>query len=263
MKRSFSWSDLRRSSISQETTGENDNQTHVFHKQLAMIEKSFSTLTKDFSNLAVDSERMIDRQDCLALTLSTYAEEESPTVQLALASVSDNIFAANEYLRVLVKTLQNQVIHSLSSYAAICKKERDSFSGYQALSKRRATALNALEKLKSKSPGKSQSRGKKEIKSQETVVRITKQLKELENQLRSFEKTKAEDLKKALQFYIHGNIVYHAKALELYTKSYQALSKVNIDDHLQHIDNIQFPPDQPRRLNIVRSHSLTSVLSKR
>lgn len=58
--------------------------------------------------------------------------------------------------------------------------------------------------------------------------------------MNGFEKRRVRDLKDILQEYIHTEMLFHAKALELLTLSYQHIDNINEDEALEaYLNNLQ------------------------
>lgn len=58
-------------------------------------------------------------------------------------------------------------------------------------------------------------------------------MKGLEEQMNIFEKKKLQDVKSVLQDYVLTELSFHAKAIELFTKAYQDLNRINVEDDLE------------------------------
>lgn len=58
-------------------------------------------------------------------------------------------------------------------------------------------------------------------------------MKGLEEQMNIFEKKKLEDIKSVLQDYVLTEISFNAKSLELFTKAFQDLQNISIEDDVE------------------------------
>lgn len=58
---------------------------------------------------------------------------------------------------------------------------------------------------------------------------------------------------------MHSSLSFHVKAVEGYTKAYQALRLIDIEDHMAQFQQIMFPPEQKNRVDFVRWNSFSSL----
>lgn len=62
---------------------------------------------------------------------------------------------------------------------------------------------------------------------------VSRTMKGLEEQMYVFEKKKLEDMKSTLMDYALIEISLHAKSIELFTKAFQSLQKISLEDDLE------------------------------
>ena len=249
MRRSFSASDLRGE------TKRIDSQIRLVHKQIAIAERCLAGLMKDFSNLTVDLTKVHGRQLELCHMLKEFADEESPTLKDSLTDISDYVMTVADVLSSHVHALENRIVHPISSYTKNCKQAREELEQCSNAKKKNMVAMKCLEKVQSK-PAKTPS--KSELKAQETVQETAQQIQVLENKIKDFERRKAVDIRQWLNVYIHSSLAYHVKAVEEYTKAYQALRTIDIEEHVENFSEKLMQNDESEQLNIVRRFSLNT-----
>ncbi|XP_035204475.1 protein FAM92A-like [Stegodyphus dumicola] len=66
----------------------------------------------------------------------------------------------------------------------------------------------------------------------------TRTTHELGKRIDHFEKQKLEDLRRLFLEFIKIELIFHAKALELYTQAYNSVKNIDVEADLNHTDNI-------------------------
>lgn len=246
---------MRKSLSHSELTSENkqiDHEVKIVQKQIVLAEKSLASLLKDFSNITVDLNRLHTRQKELCESLSFISNEESPILGECLDFLASHLCVILESLQKNINVLQNQVINPFSEKAKNCKDARTILSKCSDARKQHRTAIKALGKSSMRCDERDETYAK-------TALESTKKVNELTSEMIHFEKSKAKDLKCLLKTYMHSNLAYHVKAVEQYTKAYQVISMVDVDQHVQHfIDSLTVSKEQERG-KFVKWHSFTSL----
>lgn len=83
----------------------------------------------------------------------------------------------------------------------------------------------------------------------------TRTTRHLEETIDSFEKQKIKDIKTIFSEFITIEMLFHGKALEVYTSAYQNIQKIDEEEDLEVFRNSLCPPDYSSRLDIVRANS--------
>lgn len=235
-----------------------DHEIKLIHKQIALAEKTFANLIRDFTNITVDMTRLHSRHTELKETLSNVASEESPSLNDCLVSICKHVGTVDENLHRHVCCIENKVLQPISNSVRDCKVSRESLGHCSVAKKRRETALKSLAKhQRQRSP--STKAMKEHEKTQVTVLETTKQINQLEEEIKQFERSKAEKLRTWLRVYLHSSLAYHVKAVEEYTKAYQALSLIDVENHVEHFNSILFPAEEHSRVDFVRWNSFNTL----
>ena len=73
--------------------------------------------------------------------------------------------------------------------------------------------------------------------------------------LDNFEKQKIKDIKPIFSEFITIEMLFHGKALEVYTAAYQNIQKIDEEEDLEVFRHSLYPQDYPSCLDIVRTNS--------
>uniref|UniRef100_A0A8W4F6V0 Family with sequence similarity 92 member A n=1 Tax=Sus scrofa TaxID=9823 RepID=A0A8W4F6V0_PIG len=96
---------------------------------------------------------------------------------------------------------------------------------------------------------------KAETELQRATMDATRTTRHLEETIDSFEKQKIKDIKTIFSEFITIEMLFHGKALEVYTSAYQNIQKIDEEEDLEVFRNSLCPPDYSSRLDIVRANS--------
>ena len=229
-----------------------DHEVKQVQKQIALAEKTHANFLKDFTNIAVDMNRLASRQQELYLNFESLMREESPELQNSMIQIQSCMNVLLASLKTHIDVIQERVIKPVSEEAKKCRDARQVLSHCTDVNKQRAAAVKVLEKSKKLNESERE-------KQTNVLLQSTKQLNELTSRMTQFEQDKAESLKRTLKVYIHSNLAYHVKAVEQYTTAYQAVSQLNVEKHVQHFANNLLYPEKEERAKFVRWNSFSSV----
>ncbi|XP_075823062.1 CBY1-interacting BAR domain-containing protein 1 isoform X2 [Microtus pennsylvanicus] len=90
---------------------------------------------------------------------------------------------------------------------------------------------------------------------QRATIDATRTSRHLEETIDNFEKQKIKDIKNIFSEFITIEMLFHGKALEVFTAAYQNIQKIDEDEDLEVFRNSLYLPDYPSRLDIVRANS--------
>ena len=83
----------------------------------------------------------------------------------------------------------------------------------------------------------------------------TRTTRHLEETIDNFEKQKIKDIKTTFSEFITIEMLFHGKALEVYTAAYQNIQKIDEKEDLEVFRHSLYPQDYPSCLDIVRANA--------
>ncbi|XP_072780927.1 CBY1-interacting BAR domain-containing protein 1 isoform X4 [Taeniopygia guttata] len=90
---------------------------------------------------------------------------------------------------------------------------------------------------------------------QRATLDATRTTRHLEETIDNFEKQKIRDIKNIFSEFITIEMLFHGKALEIYTAAYQNIQNIDENEDLEVFRSSLYPPDYQSRLDIVRANS--------
>ncbi|KAJ7356013.1 hypothetical protein OS493_027409 [Desmophyllum pertusum] len=244
------------SNLSASTPGEvrseakaRDHELKVITERINLAERHFSTLLKDFTGFSAGLQSLQEKGMKLSKSVDIYSDEEYPSMKASLAGVGENIAAIQDFLGAQVDFMQAKVSPPLSLNATNVKHAREYVKELSASRDKEMLKRKAVDKLRTKEPKSTGKISKAEQDLQKLTVDSNRSRQTLEEQMVEFERKKMEDIR----------MLFHAKALELYTTAFQSLVSMDEEQDIEAFQNDLHPALPPSRLDVVKNGSETSL----
>ncbi|XP_011382686.1 protein FAM92A isoform X3 [Pteropus alecto] len=196
-----------------------DAQTRQLQDAVTNVEKHFGELCQIFAAYVRKTARLRDKADLLVNEINVYASTETPNLKQGLKNFADEFAKLQDYRQAEVERLEAKVVEPLKAYGTIVKMKRA------------------------------------ETELQRATMDATRTTRHLEETIDNFEKQKIKDIKTIFSEFITIEMLFHGKALEVYTAAYQNIQKIDEEEDLEVFRNSLYPPDYSSRLDIVRANS--------
>ncbi|XP_059850878.1 CBY1-interacting BAR domain-containing protein 1 isoform X3 [Delphinus delphis] len=204
-----------------------DAQTRQLQDAVTNVEKHFGELCQIFAAYVRKTARLRDKADLLVNEINVYASTETPKLKQGLKTFADEFAKLQDYRQAevlknneqKVERLEAKVVEPLKAYGTIVKMKRA------------------------------------ETELQRATMDAARTTRHLEETIDSFEKQKIKDIKTIFSEFITIEMLFHGKALEVYTAAYQNIQKIDEEEDLEVFRNSLYPPDYSSRLDIVRANS--------
>ncbi|XP_051016397.1 CBY1-interacting BAR domain-containing protein 1 [Acomys russatus] len=237
-----------------------DAQTKQLQDAVTNVEKHFGELCQIFAAYVRKTARLRDKADLLVNEINTYASTETPNLKQGLKNFADEFAKLQDYRQAEVERLEAKVVEPLKAYGTIVKMKRDDLKATLTARNREAKQLSQLERTRQRNPSDrhviSQVGNKMaETELQRATIDATRTSRHLEETIDNFEKQKIKDIKNIFSEFITIEMLFHGKALEVFTAAYQNIQKIDEDEDIEVFRNSLYLPDYPSRLDIVRANS--------
>ncbi|XP_068724541.1 CBY1-interacting BAR domain-containing protein 1-like isoform X2 [Montipora capricornis] len=236
-----------------------DHEMRVISERINCTERHFSALLKDFTAFSTSLISLQDKGMKISKSLDMYSDQEYPSLKASLASVSENIAAIQDLLGAQADYMQAKVLPPLALNSTNCKHARDYVKELNAARDKQSLKQKALDKLKTKD---AKNKGKilqVEQDLQKLAADASRARQTLEDQMVEFERKKMEDIKTVFSCFFHGQMLFHAKALELYTAAFQNLYSMDEEQDLEAFQNDLHSTQTPSRQSVGQNGTLTSI----
>ncbi|XP_051826821.1 CBY1-interacting BAR domain-containing protein 1 isoform X1 [Antechinus flavipes] len=196
-----------------------DAQTRQMQDAVSNVEKHFGELCQVFAGYVRKKARLRDKADLLVNEINAYASTETPNLKHGLKNFAEEFAKLQDYRQAEVERLEAKVVEPLKTYGTIVKMKRA------------------------------------ETELQRATMDATRTSRHLEETIDNFEKQKIKDIKNIFSEFITIEMLFHGKALEVYTAAYQNMQKIDEEEDLEIFRSSLYPPDYSTRLDIVRANS--------
>ncbi|XP_007646583.1 protein FAM92A isoform X1 [Cricetulus griseus] len=232
-----------------------DAQTKQLQSAVTNVEKHFGELCQIFAAYVRKTARLRDKADLLVNEINLYASTETPNLKQGLKSFADEFAKLQDYRQAEVERLEAKVVEPLKAYGTIVKMKRDDLKATLTARNREAKQLSQLERTRQRNPSDRHVISQAETELQRATIDATRTSRHLEETIDNFEKQKIKDIKNIFSEFITIEMLFHGKALEVFTTAYQNIQKIDEDEDLEVFRNSLYLPDYPSRLDIVRANS--------
>ncbi|XP_075873442.1 CBY1-interacting BAR domain-containing protein 1 [Nelusetta ayraudi] len=236
-----------------------DDQTRKIQENITNVEKHFGELCQMFAAYVRKTARLRDKGDVLVREINQYADTETPNLKMGLKQFADYLAKIEDYRQAEVERLEAKVMEPLKSYGAVVKRKREDLKAAQTARDREAKQTAQLERTRQRNPSDRQIISQAESELQRATMDAARTTRQLEETIDEFERHKIQDIKKILGDFVTVEMLFHAKALEVFTLAYQSIQNVDEEEDLEVFRSSLHPPDYQSRLDIVRANSKTSL----
>ncbi|XP_017393578.1 protein FAM92A isoform X1 [Cebus imitator] len=230
-------------------------QTKQLQTAVSNVEKHFGELCQIFAAYVRKTARLRDKADLLVNEINAYAATETPHLKLGLMNFADEFAKLQDYRQAEVERLEAKVVEPLKAYGTIVKMKRDDLKATFTARNREAKQLTQLQRTRQRNPSDRHIISQAETELQRAAMDASRTSRHLEETIDSFERQKMKDIKTIFSEFITIEMLFHGKALEVYTAAYQNIQNIDEDEDLEVFRNSLYAPDYSSRLDIVRANS--------
>uniref|UniRef100_A0A3B4BV46 Family with sequence similarity 92 member B n=1 Tax=Pygocentrus nattereri TaxID=42514 RepID=A0A3B4BV46_PYGNA len=180
--------------------------------------------------------KLRDKADMLARQLHDFACTEDPELSICLKNLSEDLAMVQDYRQAEVERLDTRVVTPLKAYGDIVKTKRADLKKFSADRSRELKELHRLEKIRLNNPADRQSIA--EVNVQKASSNANRSTRQMEDTIIDFQKQKLEDVKRIFTDFIMVEMLFHSKALEVYTHTFNNMETMDIHKDLEVNTNI-------------------------
>lgn len=238
-------------------TATSENQSKFIQDRISHVEKSLGELCQLIGAYVRKTARIRDKGDAIALNLVSYVDFEryNQTTHAGLLQFADCVRAIQDYRQAEVDRLEARVLQPFSAFGSSVKAIKDDLKGTLSAFDREQSRKRALERVRERHPSDRHQISQAETELMRANVDTTRSAQALGEQLDHFERKKIHTIKEALLEFVNIEMIFHARALELHTKAYNALQIISEDDDVEEFHNSVNIGSLPDRLQTVHANS--------
>nr|XP_046204393.1 CBY1-interacting BAR domain-containing protein 2-like [Oncorhynchus gorbuscha] len=208
-----------------------DRQIKSMELTVSHAEKYLGQFCSLLASYTRKTGKLRDQADMLVRQLNDFSNTEDPELRTCLTNLAEDLAMVQDYRQAEVERLEIKVITPLKAYGDIVENKRADLKRFNADPDRALKELQKLEKLQQKDPSNRQRISQAEA--QKATNNVHRSSRQLEETISDFQRQKLEDIKRIFTDFITVEMVFHAKALEVYTHTFQNLDSMDIDKDLE------------------------------
>uniref|UniRef100_H2ZQF1 Uncharacterized protein n=1 Tax=Ciona savignyi TaxID=51511 RepID=H2ZQF1_CIOSA len=234
---------------------EREAQSKFIEDSVQKVQKYFGLLCNEIGGICRKNGRLRDKYDDFAKTFMEYANTEQGPLKAKLTSFSENVSAIQDYRQAQIERMEGKVLTPLTTYGKECKHTQTDLNTSFKARNREVKQQQQVETLRNKSPHDRHTITQAEAELQRRTVDVARTTQALADTIDKFEKKKIQDLKKIFSEFVKVEMLFHAKALELYSATYNELQTIDEEEHIELFRNNLRPTSTLKdRLDIAQSN---------
>ncbi|XP_006860344.1 PREDICTED: protein FAM92B [Chrysochloris asiatica] len=210
-----------------------DSQVRGMENTVTNGEKYFGQFCSLLASYTRKTARLRDKADQLVKQLMDFANTENPELRATLRNFAEDLAKVQDYRQAEVERLETKVVNPLKLYGAQIKQTQAEIKKFKRVRNNEIKQLEKLEKVRQKSPSDRQMISQAETSVQRASVDASHTTRQLEETIDAFQKQKLKDLQKIFSDFVTIEMVFHAKAVEVYSSAFQTLDKYDMERDLE------------------------------
>ncbi|ERE77778.1 protein FAM92A1-like protein [Cricetulus griseus] len=227
-----------------------DNQVRAMENIVTNAERYFGQFCSLLASYTRKTARLRDKADQLVKQLMDFANTENPELRATMKDFAEDLAKVQDYRQAEVERLEAKVISPLKLYGAQIKQTRADIKKCKRVQNNEIKQLEKLEKLRQKSPSDRQMIlardpmrqeelppndmvGQAETSAQRASVDTNRSTHHLAETVDAFQEQKLKDLRRIFSDFVTIEMVFHAKAVEVYSSAFRTLESYDLERDLQ------------------------------
>nr|XP_023961290.1 CBY1-interacting BAR domain-containing protein 2 isoform X3 [Chrysemys picta bellii] len=200
---------------------------------VANAEKYFGQFCTLMASYARKTAKLRDKSDLLVKQLIDYANTENPELRSTMKNFAEELAKVQDYRQAEVERLEMKVVEPLKRYGVQLKQTQAEIKRFNKVRNNEIKQLEKLERLRQKSPSDRHTLSQAESNVHKASVDASRTTQQLEETIDEFQKQKLKDIQKIFSDFVTIEMVFHAKALEVYSSAFQNLDNYDFERDME------------------------------
>lgn len=211
----------------------NEHERKVADQSITSVETHFDELASTLHSYAVRLGKLRNAGDEFYKAVRTYADEESSGLKEALHNFAECFAAIQDLRHEQVRQIADKNVQAFSIYKTKCRQAKDDVKSNLGALDNEVKKYKSLERLKTRSASNPGRVARAQTEFQKASDEAGRSSRILHEQMEEFERAKIREIKQIFQDFLHNEIFFHAKGLELYTRAYNGLVSLNDEQDIE------------------------------
>ncbi|XP_054638098.1 CBY1-interacting BAR domain-containing protein 2-like [Dunckerocampus dactyliophorus] len=178
--------------------------------------------------------KLRDKADRLVAQLFDISNTENAEIQVGLKTLADDLAMVQDYRQAEIERLETKVVAPLKAYGAIIKSKKAEMKRFNTDLNRELKELQKLENIRLRNPADRQTISKAQVNARKASSNAKHSIRNMEESILGFQDQKLQDIKMIFMEFIRVEMLFHAKALEVYSHTYHNLEVMNTGTGTHH-----------------------------
>nr|XP_006137431.1 protein FAM92B [Pelodiscus sinensis] len=210
-----------------------DSQVRIMETTVANAEKYFGLFCTLMAAYTRKTAKLRDKSDLLVKQILDYANTENPELRSTMKRFAEELAKVQDYRQAEVERLEMKVVEPLKRYGVQLKQMRTEIKRFNSVRNNEIKQLEKLERLRQKSPSDRHTLSQAESNVHKASVDASRTTQQLEETIDEFQKQKLTDIQKIFLDFVTVEMVFHAKALEVYSSAFQILTDYDLERDME------------------------------
>ena len=211
----------------------NEHERKVADKSINSVETHFDDLATKLQLYAARLGKLRNAGDEFYKAVTMYADEESSGLKQALHTFAECFAAIQDLRHQQVLQIADKNVQAFSIYKTKCRQAKDDVKSSLTALDNEVKKYKSLERLKTRSTSNASQVARAQTEFQKASDEAGRSSRILHEQMEEFERAKIREVKQIFRDFIHNEIYFYAKGLELYTRAYDGLLSLNDENDIE------------------------------
>ncbi|KAG9464189.1 hypothetical protein GDO78_020332 [Eleutherodactylus coqui] len=208
-----------------------DAQVKIMENTVSNAEHYFGQFCSVLASYTRKTAKLRDKADQLVKQLIDFGNTENPELRSAMKNMAEELAKIQDYRHAQVERLETKVVNPLKMYGPLIKERRAEIKKFNTVRNKEIKELQKLEKLRHRAPSDRHMIAESSVqKASVDAARTTQQLEEV---IDNFQQHKTKDLQKIFADFLTIEMIFHARALEVYSSAFHQLQDCDLERDLE------------------------------
>ncbi|XP_073411009.1 CBY1-interacting BAR domain-containing protein 2 [Dendrobates tinctorius] len=210
-----------------------DAQVKIMETTVSNAEHYFGQFCSILASYTRKTAKLRDKADELVKQLIDFGNTENPELRSAMKNMAEEMAKIQDYRHAQVERLETKVVNPMKAYGPLIKEKRAEIKKFNTVRNKEIKELQKLEKLRHRAPSDRHMISQAESSVQKASVDAARTTQQLEEVIDNFQHQKIKDLQKIFSDFLTVEMIFHARALEVYTSAFHGLQDCDLERDME------------------------------
>ncbi|XP_063801753.1 CBY1-interacting BAR domain-containing protein 2 [Pseudophryne corroboree] len=210
-----------------------DAQIKIMENTVSNAEKYFGQLCTILASYTRKTAKLRDKADQLVKQLIDFGNTENPELRSALKNMAEDLAKIQDYRHAQVERLETKVLSPIKMYGILIKEKRAEIKKFNTVRNKEIKELEKLDKLRHRTPSDRHVISQAESNVQKASLDAARTTQQLEEVIDNFQQQKVKDIQKIFSDFLTIEMVFHSRALEVYTNAFHSLQDCELEKDME------------------------------